>query len=74
MQKAIDRDPANWEYRYGLALARAVVGEDPRPDARAALLLNPRDIQTQDAVERFDSGTPRQWRRRAELLVERAFE
>jgi O-antigen ligase len=74
MQDALDRDPDNWEYRYGLALARAVAGEDPRPDARLALRLNPRDVQTQDAVERFDSGSPRQWRRRAEVLVERAFE
>jgi hypothetical protein len=74
MRDALDRDPHNWEYRYGLALAKAVAGRDPRPDAREALRLNPRDLQTQEAVERFDDGTPRQWRRRAEVLVERAFE
>jgi hypothetical protein len=74
MQKAIDRDPNNWEYRYGLALARAVAGEDPRRDARAALQLNPRDPQTLDAVEGFRSGTARQWRRRAQTLVELAFQ
>jgi O-antigen ligase len=74
MQEAIDRDPNNWEYRYGLALARAVAGEDPRRDARAALQLNPRDSQTLDAVERFRSGTARQWRRRAQTLVELAFQ
>ena len=46
MEKALDRDPDNWEYRYGLALARAVAGQDPRPDALIALRLNPRDEQT----------------------------
>ena len=65
MEKALDRDPDNWEYRYGLALARAVAGQDPRSDALIALRLNPRDEQTRDAVKRFSNGTRRQWRRRA---------
>jgi O-antigen ligase len=73
MQKAIDRDPKDWEHRYGLALARAVAGQDPRRDARAALRMNPRDSQTLDLVERFSNGTPRQWRRRAAVLVRLAF-
>ena len=54
MEKALDRDPDNWEYRYGLALARAVAGQDPRSDALIALRLNPRDEQTRDAVKRFE--------------------
>jgi hypothetical protein len=74
MRDALDRDPDNWEYRYGLALAKAIAGQDPRRDAQLALRLNPLDEQTQDAVERFDDGSPRKWRRRAQVLVERAFE
>jgi O-antigen ligase len=69
MRKALDRDPDNWEYRYGLALARAVAGQDPRRDARIALRLNPGDPQTLDAVDRFRTGTRRQWKRRAQVLV-----
>ena len=74
MEKALDRDPDNWEYRYALALARAVAGQDPRSDALIALRLNPRDEQTRDAVKRFSNGTPREWRRRAHVLVNRAFD
>ena len=40
IEKAIDRDPNNWEYRYGLAIARGVAGLNPRPAARRALELN----------------------------------
>jgi hypothetical protein len=47
---AARRDPANWEYRYGLALVRGAGGVDPRPDARAALRLNPHDERTRTLV------------------------
>jgi hypothetical protein len=35
------RDPRNWQYAYGLAIAQALAGEDPRPAAKRALRLNP---------------------------------
>ena len=35
------RDPDNWHYAYGLAVAQALAGEDPRPAAALARRLNP---------------------------------
>ena len=43
MGKAVRLDPDNWEYRYGLALVRAAAGIDPRPAARQAQRLNPKE-------------------------------
>jgi hypothetical protein len=43
MTAAHDRDPHNWAYVYGLAVSRALAGLDPRPLAREASRLNPRD-------------------------------
>ena len=37
------RDPDNWHYAYGLAVAQALAGEDPRPAAARAQRLNPLD-------------------------------
>jgi len=69
IQKAVDRDPRNWEYRYDLALARGASGLDPRPAARAALLLNRFEPLTQEAVRRFRSASPRRWKRTALALA-----
>ena len=41
MRNAQSRDPNNWHYAYGLAIAQALAGEDPRPAAARALRLNP---------------------------------
>jgi hypothetical protein len=41
MQAARARDPQNWQYPYGLAIAQALAGQDPRGAANAALRLNP---------------------------------
>ena len=66
MRNAVDRDPRNWVYRYGLALVRAAQGQDPRPDIEAALRLNPREPRAIRAREAFaSSDDPREWRRRA---------
>ena len=43
MRNAVRRDPGNWEGHYGLALAQAVAGDDPRPSLRAAGRLNPEE-------------------------------
>ena len=43
MRAARVRDPHNWQYAYGLAIAQALAGEDPRPSAALALRLNPRE-------------------------------
>ena len=41
MRNAQSRDPNNWHYAYGLAVAQALAGEDPRPAAARARRLNP---------------------------------
>lgn len=64
-RSAIERDPENWELHYGLAVVRAADGRDPRPQARRALELNPRESRTRWAARAFDSGDPRKWKRRA---------
>jgi hypothetical protein len=65
MQAAIERDPDNWTYRYGLALTKAAAGIDPRPDARLAREMNPRSQLTRDALERFDTSDPEVWKQRS---------
>ncbi|HEX2449692.1 MAG TPA: O-antigen ligase family protein [Gemmatimonadales bacterium] len=66
MQGAVDRDPRNWRTHYGLALARGAAGQDPRPEARRAFELNPRDPLTREAVALFRGiDSPEDWRRRA---------
>ena len=69
MQKAIDRDPENWNFRYGLALAQGASGADPRPAAHAAAILNPLDPLVTTAVEAFDTDRPELWERRARFLA-----
>jgi O-antigen ligase len=69
MEKAVDRDPRYWVYRYGLALARGAAGQDPRPQARLARALNPFDPEARDAVRRFRSRDRRGWRRQAQSLL-----
>jgi hypothetical protein len=65
MQAAIERDPDNWTYRYGLALTKAAAGIDPRPDARLAREMNPLSQLTRDALERFDTDDPELWKQRS---------
>ena len=65
MESALDRDPHSWQLHYGLALVRAATKQNPRPEARHALRLNPRSPLTQDAVDAFRTNDPDKWRRRA---------
>jgi len=53
IEKAVARNPGAWEFRYDLALVRGAAGLDPRPAARAALLLNPRDPVTRSLVRQL---------------------
>jgi hypothetical protein len=68
MKAAIARDPDNWQYPYGLAVASAFAGEDPRSAARDSLSLNPRDSQTLRLVRAFRGADPVAWRRAAAKL------
>ncbi len=59
------RDPEAWQYAYGLSVARALAGEDPRPAIAAARRLNPREPRARDLAAALSSGGPAAWRRAA---------
>lgn len=65
MRDAVDRDPENWTYRYGLALVLGAAGKDPRPEMAKARELNPLDGLLIRTERSFDTNDPQKWRRRA---------
>ena len=66
IRNAIDRDPNNWVYHYGLGLVRAARGQDPREAIATARRLNPREPKAIEAQEAFGStDDPEKWKRRA---------
>lgn len=65
MEAAVDHDPERSEAHYGLAVARAAAGLDPREAAREALRLDPLDPIARDAVRMFDTENPSKWKRGA---------
>ena len=73
MNDAVRRDPENWETHYGLAIARAASGLDPRPRLRIAVSLRPRDPRITPAqdllarteLQRFTRLGADSWRRLA---------
>ena len=71
MKSAIDRDPHNWNFRYGLALARAAAGLDPRSQVRQAQAMNPLEPLVRDAKKRFATHRPQLWRHRARQVAAR---
>lgn len=64
MRSAVRRDQDNWEAHYGLALAHAAGGSDPRPAMRTARRLNPREPLVAE-TERLLGDDPAAWRSRA---------
>ncbi|MEK6328072.1 MAG: O-antigen ligase family protein [Actinomycetota bacterium] len=71
MQEAVERDPDNWSFHYGLALAQAAAGLDPRPEALRARQMNPLEPLAKLAVERFATDRPDLWKRRGAELARR---
>lgn len=66
IRNAIDRDPNNWVYHYGLALVLGAQGKDPRDAIADARRLNPREPSAIEAEEAFAStDNPEKWKRRA---------
>jgi O-antigen ligase len=61
MQQAIKREPANWQYHYGLAIADGYAGLDPRPALRATLRLDPSDPVTQPMLGVLDTRSHDAW-------------
>ncbi len=58
MQASLVRDPDNWEYAYGLAVAQALNRVDPRPAAALAFRLNPLDVRTRELRDALQRGGP----------------
>lgn len=70
MRKAVSYDAANWNYHYGLAIALAANGLDPRPEARKTYELDPRESLTQRELAAFSkTHDPSQWERVAPQVM-----
>ena len=66
MQKAINKSPRDWESHYGLAIALAAAGRDPRPEIRQTLAMDPLEDFVKSAAAAFEAGSsPGAWRRAA---------
>ena len=66
MSNAVQRDPENWRYSYGLAIVRGVAGLDPRAAADRAVRLNPGSERARRLAQDVARTTnPRQWERAA---------
>jgi O-antigen ligase len=61
MKQAVSLDPQNWNYTYGLALARAAAGLNPLSAAHRALQLDPREQLVQVEWQTFKADTPSEW-------------
>jgi uncharacterized membrane protein YqhA len=68
MRQAVNRDPGNWETYYGLAIAQASDGVDPRPSAERALRMNPFDPLVRRAARQFHTSSAIEWVRRAAIV------
>jgi O-Antigen ligase len=67
---AASRDPENWQYDYGLAIAQAISGQDPRAAAERALRLNPQDADAQDLARAMRSrSAKRRFRAAAQATI-----
>jgi O-antigen ligase len=69
LQKAVDRDPDDWTYRYDLALAQGAAGLDPRREAREAVRLNPLNTDAQAVSKRLRGNSPATWRSEARAML-----
>ena len=70
LEEAVERDPDNWEFRYGLAIVRGSAGLDPRPAARDALRQNPHDPLTKSLVRYVDTSNRRKWIEKTRPIAE----
>jgi hypothetical protein len=61
LREAVARDPRNWRYQYGLAVARAAAGLDPSAPLTLAEELNPYEPMVRTAATRLAGLTPSSW-------------
>lgn len=67
MEKAVELDPNNWEYAYGLAVARGAARLDPRAQAARAHRLNPLEPIAATAAKGYAGTDPGNWQHEAEV-------
>ena len=65
MQQAVSRDPRSWEVHYGLAIAEASAGIDPRASVELSLRMNPLEPLTREAAKELRGSSPTAWVRQA---------
>jgi O-antigen ligase/polysaccharide polymerase Wzy-like membrane protein len=71
MGKAVEKSPRNWQCHYGLAMALAAAGRDPRPEIGLTLAMDPQEDFVKAAATAFDAtSTPKGWRRAARAQVD----
>jgi uncharacterized membrane protein YhaH (DUF805 family) len=63
MRAAHEHDPDDWQFAYGLAIAQAFAGEDPRPAAALAVRLNPQEELAVELSRRLRAADPERWPR-----------
>lgn len=63
MEMAVQRDPRNWHFHFGLALVRGAAGLDPLPAAREAQRLNPHAPRSGALVKALSQADRAQQRR-----------
>jgi O-antigen ligase len=61
MRAARARDPRDWQYAYGLAVALALDGKDPRAVAREARQRNPHEALAVALDRALSRSGPRRW-------------
>jgi hypothetical protein len=74
MNKAVAYDRQAWDYHFGLAMAQAANGIDPRPEAREAHRLDPREGLTKFEQDLFAKGNPALWERLAPAALIKALQ
>ena len=65
LEAARRRDPGSWRYAYGLAVARGLAGQDPRPAIADARRLNPLEPRARELAAALSGDRPAAWRRAA---------
>jgi hypothetical protein len=61
VDRAISRDPLNWQYRYDLAIVEGAAGRDPRPAIAEARRLNPLSGELIRLQQRMRVNDPQTW-------------
>jgi hypothetical protein len=71
-KKAVEQQPRSWEYHYGLGLAQAYAGADPRLEIAEAGRLNPLEPMVHAAASAFAAKPVTAWSDVAKKLEEEA--